>query len=282
MTSREDEIIAAIFDVPIYIRDGDAVHAVWTGTGRSVRSTDHDMEYEEAWAAFGGTEPPCLKFYKAVREYGFRGAFFGGEVFSASIRIRIFAEWIKLISPLYDALIEDPIYVEIGGSPRKRTSCYKLADLTVKFLDKYIDPNFDVPDQSYEDDEWSSRNDVSAIIQPVLFKMLDSIPVVKVAQDPEAAPFRLAYHTASALEYLQRACGWRLGGFSAEQFECCDEVHHEADECLKSINRAMVQHMIYVGRTAGQRSDMAVHLMFKYGAKIAGLASRITRKYTRP
>lgn len=274
--SAEDRLISALFDAPIYIKDGDAVHTVLVGGGSNLASTpDHDMVYEEAFEAMGGDPPPCLKFYKAVREHGFRNAFFVHDVFPGSVRIRILAEWIKLITPLYDEFIEEKFYID-----GKRTSCRKLVDLIVKYFNMYMDPGFEMPLDAFKDETWLEKHDIGIITDSALFDMMNTVPSDKLNTGIlDDRPYDMAYHVAEAIDYLQRACLWRLAGLSIEGFESCNEVHDEVDKGFGHTANAMRLHSNMTSAIHGSRSDQAVGVVFLYRNKAAGAASRITKKY---
>lgn len=276
----DSRLLQAIFDVPIYIEDGEEVHTVWVGgTPRAARTPDHDMAYEEAFAGMGGDPPPCLVFYRAVREHGFRNAFFARGVFRGSVRIRILAEWTKLIAPLYDKLIKEKFYLDTKLSTGQM-SCRKLVDLILKYLDIYMDPAFEIPDDSWENEAWSNEYDVGNIVRPALFAMMDAIPEDKLSTNlQENAAFDMAFRVVSAVEYLQRACAWRLAGFSAQSFEGCDEVHSDVDKGFHYVARAMVSHTNTIMNTYGPKSDAAISLLLKYNNRAVGAASRVTKKY---
>jgi hypothetical protein len=263
-----------VFSVPIYIRDGKSVHPVWCASGLNTAETpDHEPEYEIAYAAMGGTLPPCVRFQQAVLDDGFRKAFLLHDILPGSVRLRILAEWSKLIAPLFDDFIKGEFFLN-DGEP---ASCFGILGLAIKHLDMYMGPDFEIPDDYFENDEWCEYNDIENLVRRAFNEMTDAIPELELTTGLYKPS--LAFYAVSAAEYVCRSVGWRLAIGSNDAFDDDPNVNKSIDEGFKYFLRAVERHLVSVSSIHGKKSEKAVEAFFDYNNRVAGIASRITKKY---
>lgn len=267
-----------VFSVPIYIRDGKSVHPVWCAAGLNTAETpDHEPEYEIAYAAMGGTLPPCVRFQQAVLDDGFRKAFLLHDILPGSVRLRILAEWSKLIAPLFDDFInsEGAFFLNNG----KRASWSGILDLAIKHLDMYMGPDFEIPDDYFENDEWCEYNDIENLVRPALNDMTYAISEHESDTKNDMGQYNLSYYALSAVEYVCRSVGWRLAIGSNDAFDDDPNVNALIDEGFGYFLRAVEGHLVSVSSVHGKKSEKAIEAFFDYNNRVAGIASRITKKY---
>lgn len=269
----------------IYIKDksrGGEIHVVeYDPSSGELDVKDHDLQYEQTLLALGGEESQCVIFYDHAIDSDIIYAFMSKHVFSGDVRIRILAEWVKIIAPFYDDLVGKDIkkvsFFEDGSLANVRI----MAQLSLKYLDMYLDPLFDSEDPPFDPDdpdhsEYSFDDDyernISAMFHPAIIDMIDSFPEDKAGVDQ----FSSAWYAMSAAEVLHRAINWLAEVHTPESIVVDEEIHKSINYIVDSIDMQFHEQQEKYGQPLDKAFFIASHTN-----RMVEAAAEITRKYVK-
>lgn len=268
--------------IKIYINDktrDNEIHIVeYDPSSGELDVKDHDLQYEQTLSAFGGRKSQCCAFYDQAIEKGIIDAFMSEDVFSGDIRIRIVAEWVKIAAPFYDDLVGKEFkkvsYFEDGS----RANVRKMAEVSLKYLDMYLDPMFDQEDPPFDPDdpdhsEYSFDDDykrnISAMCQPAIMDMINSFPEDRAGVDQ----FRSAWHAMCAVELLYRAITWLPEVHIPESNAVAVELQKAIGYIVTSIDLRFDEQQEQLGQM--DRNSFVL----LYTNQMIKAAAKVTKKY---
>ena len=235
---------------------------------KTVEILDHeDPTYEIAAREFGYTvDSECLNFRQLVTDSGIVKALTSMKIFPGSILIRFAAAWAKNMARKFDDQVRhNEVFAD--GSP---FTAVGALDLTIKYLERYIDPKQPMPDLDVLDDHtnFSIEDDISEMIpMDIIWRLTEGYG--------NKDDVRL--NTLYAIQDLIMACAWYppIGRHANMSSEVRDKVVESVNGTFTAINTW------YREKEKNFPDDELFILMARVASfqKMLSMAANITKKY---
>jgi len=232
---------------------------------KTVEILDHeDPMFEIASREFGYTiDSECLNFRQLVIDAGIVKALTSMKVFPGSILIRIATEWIRDLARRFDERVETGERFADGTS----FSADKALDLTLEYLDRYVDPNVDMPIAD-DDGGFKPEDDIGEMV---------SLGGFWIIQETIPNKNYCFTHTIYAVQDIVMACAWYppIGRHANWSKEVEEKVTESVNNTFSAINVWLKE----LGDSEGWDKAERLFRRVAYFEKMLRTAAAITKKY---